>query len=125
MIKTDLKISRLMEMLTSQDEEIRELGVVVIKNSFMYQSDIEFILNNIIKCKFEKTSIQNFINALIEYNDKYVSVYFDGYSDLGYMVDENNKPIPYFEYYDGDDCYRYYMNESEQMMNDIEKFLES
>ena len=61
MIKTDLKISRLMEMLTSQDEEIRELGVVVIKNSFMYPSDIEFILNNIIKCKFEKTSIQNFI----------------------------------------------------------------
>lgn len=60
-----------MEMLTSQDEEIRELGVVVIKNSFMYPSDIEFILNNIIKCKFEKTSIQNFINNLIDYNDKY------------------------------------------------------
>ena len=70
MIKTDLKISRLMEMLTSQDEEIRELGVVVIKNSFMYPSDIEFILNNIIKCKFEKMSIQNFINNLIDYNDK-------------------------------------------------------
>ena len=60
-----------MEMLTSQDEEIRELGVVVIKNSFMYPSDIEFILNNIIKCKFEKTSIQNFINNLINYNDKH------------------------------------------------------
>lgn len=60
-----------MEMLTSQDEEIRELGVVVIKNSFMYPSDIEFILNNIIKCKFEKTSIQNFINNLIDYNDKH------------------------------------------------------
>ena len=71
MIKTDLKISRLMEMLTSQDEEIRELGVVIIKNSFMYPSDIEFILNNIIKCKFEKTSIQNFINNLIDYNDKH------------------------------------------------------
>ena len=71
MIKTDLKISRLMEMLTSQDEEIRELGVVVIKNSFIYPSDIEFILNNIIKCKFEKTSIQNFINNLINYNDKH------------------------------------------------------
>ena len=60
-----------MEMLTSQDEEIRELGVVVIKDSFMYPSDIEFILNNIIKCKFEKTSIQNFINNLIDYNDKH------------------------------------------------------
>ena len=71
MIKTDLKISRLMEMLTSQDEEIRELGVVVIKNSFIYPSDIEFILNNIIKCKFEKTSIQNFINNLIDYNDQH------------------------------------------------------
>ena len=71
MIKTDLKISRLMEMLTSQDEEIRELGVLVIKNSFIYPSDIEFILNNIIKCKFEKTSIQNFINNLVDYNDKH------------------------------------------------------
>ena len=60
-----------MDILTSQDEEIRELGVVVIKNSFMYPSDIEFILNNIIKCKFEKTSIQNFINNLIDYNEKY------------------------------------------------------
>ena len=60
-----------MEILTSQDEEIRELGVVIIKNSFIYPSDIEFILNNIIKCKFEKTSIQNFINNLIDYNDKH------------------------------------------------------
>ena len=71
MIKTDLKISRLMEMLTSQDEEIRKLGVLVIKNSFIYPSDIEFILNNIIKYKFEKTSIQNFINNLIDCNDKH------------------------------------------------------
>ena len=60
-----------MEMLTSQDEEIRKLGILVIKNSFIYPSDIEFILNNIIKCKFEKTSIQNFINNLINYNDKH------------------------------------------------------
>lgn len=71
MIKTDLKISRLTNMLTSQDEEIRKLGVLVIKNSFIYPSNIEFILNNIIKCKFEKTSIQNFINNLIDYNDKH------------------------------------------------------
>ena len=60
-----------MEMLTSQDEEIRELGVVVIKNSFMYPSNIEFILNDIIKYQFEKTSIQNFIKTLIKYNEEY------------------------------------------------------
>ena len=71
MTKMDLKISRLTHMLTSQDEEIRELGVLIIKNSFVYPSDIEFILNNIIKCKFEKTSIQNFIKNLIDYNEKY------------------------------------------------------
>ena len=41
------------------------------------------------------------------------------------MVDENDKPIPYWEYYDGEECYRYYMDESEQMMADIKKFLES
>ena len=71
MTKTDLKISQLMDILTSQDEEIRELGIVVIKNSFMYPSNIEFILNDIMKYKFEKMSIQNFINNLIDYNDKY------------------------------------------------------
>ena len=61
----------------------------------------------------------------ISHNNKNVSVYFDGYSELGYVVDENDKPIPYFEYYDGEECYRYYMDESEQMMADIKKFLES
>ena len=70
-MKMDLKISRLIHMLTSQDEEIRELGVAVIENSFMYPSNIEFILNAIIKCKFEKISIQNFIKTLIDYNKEY------------------------------------------------------
>ena len=65
------------------------------------------------------------IRFYIFYNNKSVSVYFDGYSELGYMVDENDKPIPYFEYYDGEECYRYFINESEQMMADIKKFLES
>lgn len=65
------------------------------------------------------------IRFCIDYNGKHASVYFDGYSELGYMCDENDEPIPYFEFYDGDDCYRYYMNESEKMMEDIEKFLES
>ena len=65
------------------------------------------------------------IRFYIEYNGKHVSVYFDGYSELGYVVDENDEPIPYFEYYDGEECYRYYMDESEQMMADIKKFLES
>ena len=64
--------SQLIEsMLLSKDEEIKKLGVLIIKNSFIYPSDIEFILNNIIKCKFEKTSIQNFIKNLINYNEKY------------------------------------------------------
>ena len=65
------------------------------------------------------------IRFCINYNGKHVSVYFDAYSELGYMVDENKNPIPYFEYYDGEDCYRYYMNESEQMMEDIKSFLNS
>ena len=60
-----------MEMLTSQDEEIRELGVIVIKNSFMYPINIKFILNDIIKYQFEKTSIQNIIKTLIKYNEEY------------------------------------------------------
>lgn len=65
------------------------------------------------------------IRFCIKHNDKQVSVYFDGYSELGYMVDENDEPIPYFEYYDGTDCHRYYMHESEKMMDDIRGFLNS
>ena len=65
------------------------------------------------------------IRFYISHNNKNVSVYFDGYSELGYVVDENDKPIPYFEYYDGEECYRYYIDESEQMMADIKNFLES
>ena len=60
-----------MDILASQDEEIRELGVAVIENSFMYPINIKFILNDIIKYQFERTSIQNFIKTLIDYNEKY------------------------------------------------------
>lgn len=65
------------------------------------------------------------IRFWIDYNNKHVSVYFDAYSELGYAYDENNEPIPYFEYYDGEDCYRYHMNESEKMMEDIKTFFNS
>lgn len=65
------------------------------------------------------------IRFFIDYNGKHVSVYFDGYSELGYMVDDDGEPIPYFEYYDGTECYRYFANESDKMMADIERFLES
>lgn len=61
----------------------------------------------------------------ISHNNKNVSVYFDGYSELGFMYDDDGKPIPYFEYYDGEDCHRYHIDESEEMMNDIKNFLES
>lgn len=63
------------------------------------------------------------IRFTINHNDKHVSVYFDGYSDLGWMYDENDEPIPYFEYYNGNETYRYLIDESEKMMNDIRNFL--
>ena len=63
------------------------------------------------------------VRFTIKYNNKHVSVYFDAYSELGYMVDEDDNPIPYFEYYDGEDCYRYYLHESGKMMEDIKSFL--
>ena len=63
------------------------------------------------------------IRFVIDYNGKYVSVYFDAYSELGWMYDKNEQPIPYFEYYDGEETHRYYLDESEQMMNDIRNFL--
>ena len=59
------------------------------------------------------------IRFCIDYNGKHASVYFDGYDELGFVGE------PYFEFYDGEECYRYLMNESEEMMRDIEKHLES
>ena len=46
------------------------------------------------------------IRFYIEYNGKHVSVYFDGYSELGCV------PEPYWEYYCSEECYRYYIDES-------------
>lgn len=63
------------------------------------------------------------IRFVIDYNGKHVSVYFDVYSELGWMYNNDEQPIPYFEYYDGVDTHRYYLDESEQMMNDIRNFL--
>ena len=34
-------------------------------------------------------------------------------------------PVPYFEYFDGADIHRYYLEQSEQMMEDIRNFLNS
>lgn len=59
------------------------------------------------------------IRFCIDYNGKHVSVYFDGYDELGFVRE------PYFEFYNGEECYRYLMNESEEMMRDIENFLNS
>lgn len=63
------------------------------------------------------------IRFTIDYKNKHVSVYFDGYSELGYVYDEEEKPIPYFEYYDGENTYRYYLDEADKMMDDIRNFL--
>ena len=63
------------------------------------------------------------IRFTISHNKKGVSVYFDAYSELGWMYDDKEEPIPYFEYYDGDDTYRYTLDEADQMMEDIRKFL--
>ena len=79
--------------------------------------------------KWNVTIIPPFGGAVIRfhisYNNKSVSVYLDGYSELGYMVGENHIPIPYFEYYNGKQRCRYRIDESEQMMSDIKNFLES
>lgn len=58
------------------------------------------------------------IRFYVDYNNKHVSVYFDAYDRLG-LVGK-----PYFELYNGEECYRYYINETEKMMKDIEKYLE-
>lgn len=63
----------------------------------------------------------------VDYNGKHVSVYFDAYSNLGFMYDENDEPIPYFEIYPNKegDISRYLLNETDEMMKDIEEILTS
>jgi hypothetical protein len=58
------------------------------------------------------------IRFMIDYKGKHVSVYFDVYERLGL------EPVPYFEYFDGENVHRYLLEESEEMMKDIEMFLE-
>lgn len=59
------------------------------------------------------------IRFAISYIDKWVSVYFDAYDALG-LVGQ-----PYWEYYDGTDCHRYLLGDEEEMMREIEEYLES
>lgn len=54
---------------------------------------------------------------VIEYNNKSISVYLDFYDRLGIVGQ------PYYEMYDGTNTIRYYLNESDEMMNDIDKVL--
>lgn len=64
------------------------------------------------------------IRFTISHNEKGVSVYFDAYSELGWMCEEDGTtPTPYFEYYDGKDAHRYFLDEADQMMEDIREFL--
>lgn len=75
------------------------------------------------RCWARKLLAGAIIRFVIDYKGKHVSVYFDAYSELGWMYDNDEQPIPYFEYYDGVDTHRYYLDESEQMMTDIRNFL--
>lgn len=65
------------------------------------------------------------IRFYIKHGNKDVSVYFDGYSELGLMYDDDEKPIPYFECLFSNIMLtrRYLIDESEQMMDDIREYL--
>ena len=61
---------------------------------------------------------------IVKKGDKTVSVYFDGHSKLGWVYDESDNPIPYFEIYPYHyDAKRYYINETDKMLNDIRSAL--
>jgi len=53
----------------------------------------------------------------ITYKDKFVSVYLDWYERLGWFGS------PYYELYDGEDTIRYALNQTNEMMDDIDKIL--
>lgn len=65
------------------------------------------------------------IRFAIEYQNKWVSVYLDASCALGSVRDLNtSEPIPYFECYNRVDCFRYTLDEVDEMKKDIEEFLE-
>ena len=94
---TNINEDTLTELLYSKDEESKKLGVSFIKNNFKYPEYVysapilfsthwfSFVTNEGYKCKlivdilldnfinltFSKEYIQSFINALIDYNEKY------------------------------------------------------
>lgn len=69
-----------------------------------------------------------FMGALARFwvakGEKAVSVYFDAFSYLGYMFDDDGNPIPYYEVL-MDDTKRYMIDETEKMMADIRAYLNS
>ena len=93
----DMDKDTLTELLYSEDEENKKLGVSFIKNNFKYPEYVycvpilfstrwfsfvtnegyrcrlivDILLDNFINLTFSKEYIQSFINALIEYNEKY------------------------------------------------------
>lgn len=78
---------------------------------------------------WEVTIIPAYAGALVRFivskGDKRVSVYFDTLSRLGCMREEDGEPIPYFEIYPyKDDVKRYFINETEELLNDISKILD-
>lgn len=61
---------------------------------------------------------------ICSYNGKSVSVYFDGYSRLGVMYDEDGEYVPYYEAYPIDnDNPRYLLGQEDLLMADIEREL--
>lgn len=66
-----------------------------------------------------------FARFTIDYKGNHISVYCDVLSRLGYMVDDNGEPIPYFEIYPNEngDCSRYYFDEVDAMMHEIDRLL--
>lgn len=53
----------------------------------------------------------------ISYNDRFVSVYLDWYDRLGIFKK------PYYEIYDGEDTKRYSLDNTDEMMSDIDQIL--
>ena len=78
---------------------------------------------------WEVKIIPPFLGALARFwvrnGDKEVSVYFDAYSRLGFVCDNSGDPIPYYEIYDnyGGETYRFFLDETEEMMAKIRQIL--
>lgn len=111
-----------------------EYGYCLIRSNVEQAEEWRKWCHEIPKLKFdsdwEVRIIPPFGGAIVRFTvskgDNFASIYFDAYSELGWMYDEDEKPIPYWEIFTDDISgypHRYLLSETEELLEDIRSIM--